>query len=224
MTIDLPKVREYLRRMPHRYLFAMLDEAVELLPKARLEQLVRRYIPQDDVAKAAHEPKPWPTLLAEVNDFAGCSRRGDYFESFHVNSRNCTEQSNGTTAWIADCNRLLDRCVARAKGKRGRAEALAAFEVLFDLIEVAASSELDIVFFADEGGLWSFGIEWQTVFEAWVCCAAEIEVDDDTFAARVANVMERFGRGEPGMTMAAAHRARQATRRARPAGRPPRKP
>lgn len=160
MTADLAKVRAYLRNMSHQHLFAMLDEAVGLLPKAKLDLLVRRHVSPEHMQKEIPTSKSRPTLRAEVSDFVERSRRGDYFESFNVNSKNCTEQSNGTTAWIADCNRLLDRCVARAKGKGGRSEALEAIESLFDIIDLAASCEIDVVFFADEGGLWSFGIDW----------------------------------------------------------------
>jgi hypothetical protein len=166
VTTDLATVRAYLRNMSRHNLFAMLDEAVGLLSKAKLDLLVRRYVSSEQLQKDA--PMVRRTLRDDVADFVERSRRGDYFESFNVNSKNCTEQSNSTTAWIADCNRLLDRCVARAKLKRGRSEALEAIESLFDIIDLAASCEVDVVFFADEGGLWSFDIDWQAVIEAWV--------------------------------------------------------
>ena len=199
-----------LQQLPGRS-FAMLDEAVGLLPKAKLDLLVRRYVSPERVEKEAPVPKSRPPLLAEVSDFIERSRRGDYFESFHVNSKNCTEQSNGTTAWIADCHRLLDRCVSRAKVKRGRVEALAAIESLFDLIDLAASGEMDVVFFADEGGLWAFGIDWKTVIEAWVTCAAHVEVENGAIEARATKVLTRFGKAGAGIgRAAAARRARSA--------------
>ena len=184
MTADLARVRSFLRKMSHQYLFAMLDEALALLPKAKLDLLVRRYVSQEPMQKEGPRSKSRRTLRAEVSDFVERSRRGDYFESFNVNSKNFTEQSNGTSAWIADCNRLLDRCVARAKVKRGRSEVLEAIESLFDVIDLAASCEMDIVFFADEGGLYSFGIDWKAVIEAWVTCAAHVEVCDGDIEAR----------------------------------------
>lgn len=210
VTTDLAKLRAYLRKMPHQYLFAMLDEAVGLLPKAKLDQLVRRYVSPAHMQKEGPESKPRPALRAEVGDFVERSRRGDYFESFRVNSKNCTEQSNGTTAWIADCNRLLDRCVARAKVKRGRSEALEAIESLFDIIDLAASCELNVVFFADEGGLWSFGIDWTAVIEAWVTCAAHVEVNDGDIEARATKVLTRFGKAGAGIGRAAAARMARA--------------
>ncbi len=208
--MDLPKVRAYLRKMRHQYIFAMLDEAVGLLPKAKLDLLVRRYVSPEHMQKSLPTSKSRPPLRAEVSDFVERSRRGDYFESFSVNSKNYTEQSNGTTAWIADCNRLLDRCVARAKVKRGRSEALEALESLFDIIDVAASCETDIVFFADEGGLWSFGIDWEAVIEAWVTCAAHVEVDDGDIEARATMVLTSFGKAGAGIGRAAAARRTRA--------------
>lgn len=208
--MDRAKLRASLRQLSHQQLYAMLDEAVGLLPKAKLELLVRRYVPVEHVQKEAKASKSKLTLLAEVSEFVERSRRGDYFESFDVNSKNCNEQSNGTSAWIADCNRLLDRCVARAKVKRGRAEALEAIESLLDVVDLAASCAMDVVFFADEGGLWSFGIDWKAVIEAWVTCAAHVEVNVGDIEARATKVLARFGKAGARIGRAAAARRAQA--------------
>ena len=90
--------------------------------------------------------------------------------------------------------------------KRGRLEALTAFESLFDVIDLAASCDMDIVFFADERGLWSFGIDWEAVIEAWAACAAHIEVDDRGIEARATKVLTRFGKAGAGIVRAAAAR------------------
>lgn len=209
MTTDLATLRAYLRKMSRHSLFAMLDEAVGLLSKAKLDLLVGRYVSSEHLQQSA--PMVRRTLRDDVADFVERSRLGDYFESFNVNSKNCTEQSNGTTAWIADCNRLLDRCVARAKVKRGRSEALNAMESLFDIIDLAASCEVDVVFFADEGGLWEFGIDWKAVIEAWVTCAAHVEVGDGEIEARATKVLTRFGKAGAGIGRAAAARIARAT-------------
>ncbi len=206
MTTDLAKVRAYLRRMSHQHLFAMLDEAVGLLPNAELDLLVRRHASPEHMQKEIPTSKSGSPLRAEVGDFVKRSRRGDYFESFSINSKNCTEQSNGTTVWIADCNRLLGRCVARAKVKGGCSEALEAIEGLFDIIDLAASCETDVVFFADEGGLWSFGIDWDAVIGAWATCAAHVEVDDCAIEERATKVLTRFGKAGAGIGRAAAAR------------------
>ena len=204
MTTDLAKVRARLRKMSHQSIFAMLDEAVGLLPKAKLDLLVRRYLSPQLMENDG--PKSRTKLMVDVTDFVERSRRGDYFEAFNVNSKSCTKQSNGTTAWIVDCNRLLDQCVARAMSKRGHSEALEAIESLFDLIDLAASCEMDVVFFADEGGLWSFDVDWRSVIEAWATCAAHVEVDDCAIDARARKVLTRFGKAGAGIGLAAAAR------------------
>jgi hypothetical protein len=204
VTTDLAQLRACLRKMSQQTLFAMLDDAVGLLPKAKLDLLVRRYISAERLQ--IEPPNSGPTLRAEVNDFVERSRRGDYFEAFNVNSKNCTEQSNGTTAWIADCNRLLDKCVARAKLKRSRSETLEAIERLLDIVDLAASCEEDVVFFADEGGLWSFDVDWKAVSKAWGTCAAHVEIDNGAIEARAMRVLTRFGKAGAGILWAAAAR------------------
>jgi hypothetical protein len=43
------------------------------------------------------------------------------------------EKSKGTRAWIAECHRLLDRCVGQVK-KGDLAEVRESIEVIFDLL------------------------------------------------------------------------------------------
>lgn len=95
-------------------------------------KLVRRYLdvkqlrPDVDVVEK--------TLLAEVRAFDAASRAGNYYESFNFNSKNCTEKSTGTRAFIAGCNRLLDRCVARASSMGNAAEIREAIEIVLGLL------------------------------------------------------------------------------------------
>jgi hypothetical protein len=105
-------------------------------------------------------------LLTDVKTFDKASRTGEYYESFMVNSRNCTAQSTGTTVWIATCNRLLDRCVADEK-KREPAELRAAFDILFGLLDCIDQCNDDVIFFADEGGAWQVGVDWTKVLPSW---------------------------------------------------------
>ncbi len=192
--IDLQELRSRLRLQKNHTIFAMLDEALELLPPARLEQLVSRYMSIDELGLRGPEPQAdTPSRLrAAVESFVATSRAGGYFETFNVNSKNCTEQSKGTTAWIGECDRLLDRCVALAGRRRGAADVFAAFELMFEVIEQAASCELDIVFFADEGGIWEFGIDWGRVGNAWLQCLSLAKVEG-TRVQRVAQTLERCG-------------------------------
>jgi len=53
-----------------------------------------------------------------VEAFDAASRAGKYYVSFNVNSKNCMESSTGTRAFIAECRRQLERCVAHATNVR----------------------------------------------------------------------------------------------------------
>ena len=98
--------------------------------------------------------------------FEKASLAGEYYESFSVNSKNYTQQSRGTSAWIAEYGRLLDRCVNDAK--KGRpAEVREAMDVLFGLLNHIDKGNDDVIFFADEGGSWQVGVDWARVLPVW---------------------------------------------------------
>ena len=84
--------------------------AIDLLPPANLAKLVSGYL---DVKQLRPDGPGKKNLLAEVRAFDTASRAGKYYESFNVNSKNFMDKSTGTRAFIADCNRLLERCVAQ---------------------------------------------------------------------------------------------------------------
>jgi hypothetical protein len=113
-AIDREKLRAAVRKLGDEYVRYMLDDAIDLLPPSKLCKIARKYLDlkrlRPDAPNAAKV-----TLIEDVRRFAKASLAGDYYASFDVNSRNCTEQSAGTSAWIATFRRLLDRCVADAK-------------------------------------------------------------------------------------------------------------
>jgi hypothetical protein len=111
-----------------------------------------------------------PGLLEDVKTFEAASLAGEYYESFGVNSKNCAVLSKATCAWISRCRRLLDRCIAEAESGN-RAQALAAFEIIFSLLRRLDSGE-EVVFFAHEAGSWQVGVDWPKVFPAWFACLA----------------------------------------------------
>lgn len=211
--IDRAKLRAVLRKLSRETIYYMLDEAIGLLPKAKLERLARRYISAEQLRPDA--PPPTRGLLAETEAFALASRRGDYFETFNVNSKNCTQKSSGTLGWIVECNRLMDRCVLLAKRRGSQAEPSAAFGILFDLLRQIDLGEIDIVFFADEAGSWQVGIDWSEVLPAWFTCFARQAVDDETYEHRVAEVLDWFGPGARAATLIGAREVRDAMRSAR---------
>jgi hypothetical protein len=100
-----------------------------------------------------------------VKLFEKASLAGEYYESFGVNSRNYTQTSAGTRAWLADYLRLLDRCVIKAK-RSNPAEVREAMDILFGLLNHIDQGH-DVIFFADEGGSWQVGVDWAKVLPVW---------------------------------------------------------
>jgi hypothetical protein len=161
--IDRAKLREAVRRLGDEYVFYMLDDAIDLLPQGKLLKLVERHI---DPSSLQPDDEAKENLLEDVKAFEKASLAGEYYESFNVNSKNCTEKSTGTRAWIADCHRLLDRCVAQEK-KGDPVEICQAFEIIFRLLDRIDECLDDIIFFADEGGSWEVGVDWNKILPSW---------------------------------------------------------
>lgn len=208
--IDRDKLRTMLRKLGHEYVFYILDDAIELLPDAKLRKIVGQYIPLERLAPD-EDSQASPGLLIAVTAFDTASRAGKYFESFRVNSQNYTKQSMGTTAWIAECRRLLDRCVADSTA--APIERRNAFDALFGLMDCINRGE-DIVFFADEGGSWQVGVDWKEILPAWFKVLAAT-AEPEEFAERVPTVLDRHYRwGREEMIAIALKIATPAQRRA----------
>jgi len=161
--IDRDKLRAAVRKMGIEYVFLMLHDAITLLPERKLRKLIAQYL-------NPHEFRPDSArkvdLLADVKAFQKASLAGEYYQAFAVNSKNYTEKSGGTLAWIADCLRLLERCLAQSK-KEDPKTVCQAFEIVFSLLSKIDEGNDDILFFADEGGSWQVGVDWEKVLPAW---------------------------------------------------------
>jgi hypothetical protein len=165
IQIDRDKLRAEVRKLGNEYVFYMLDDAIELLPLAKLHKIAKKYLDlkrlRPDAEKATR-----PSLLTDVKRFEKASLAGDYYKSFGVNSQNYTQKSAGTSAWIAEYLRLLDRCVINAK-KSNPAEVRQAMDILFGLLNHIDECHDDVIFFADEGGSWQVGVDWAKVLPVW---------------------------------------------------------
>jgi hypothetical protein len=165
IQIDRDKLRAAVRKLKSEYLFYMLDDAIELLPPAKLHKVAKKYLDVERLRPDA-EPAAKPGLLTDVKRFEKASLAGEYYESFDVNSKNSTQNSAGTSAWIAEYHRLLDRCVTNAK-QGNPAEVREAMDVLFSLLDHIDECLDDVIFFADEGGSWQVGVDWPEVLPTW---------------------------------------------------------
>jgi hypothetical protein len=165
-TVDAEKLRSALRRLTRRDLLVVLDRALVHVPKPRIHNVVEGFIVQGQLVVTTRERT---RLLDKVKAFDDASRRGEYYESFGVNSKNFMEKSEGTEEWIAECDRLLaDVLEFAANGKPN--EVRRAFELIFALLRRIDEGDDDIVFFADEGGSWQVGVDWSKVLPAYFRC------------------------------------------------------
>ena len=160
--IDRNKLRAAIRRMGSEHIFYMLDDAITLLSETKLRRLIKNYLNPAELCPDGAEKG----LLGDVKAFQEASLSGRYYKALAVNSKNYTEKSSGTLAWIADCRRLLDRCAARTT-KQDVAKVRKAFQIIFGLLDHIDECEDDVIFFADEGGLWEIGIDWEKILSAW---------------------------------------------------------
>jgi hypothetical protein len=178
--LDLQQIRRAIRGSGNETIFFLLDDALSLLPTAKLRQLLAQYMKPEQLAS---EGVVKHNLLAEVQAFQKACLAGEYYEAFDVNSKNCTQSSLVTLAWIADFRRLLFCCVAQSK-KHNVANVRRAFDILFDLLDRFDDADDRMVFFADEGGSWMVGIDWKQVLPA---CPAEYARRIETFVGRYCN-------------------------------------
>jgi hypothetical protein len=188
IQIDREKLRAQVRKLGSEYVFYMLDDAIDLLPPAKLHKIVKKYLDPERLRPDA-EKAPKPNLLTDVKRFEKASLAGEYYESFDVNSKNYMRKSGGTSAWIAECRRLLDRCVTNAK-KGNPTEVREAMDILFGLLTRIDEGNEDVLFFADEGGSWQVGVDWAKVLPAWFKVLSATATPEE-FAGRIISVLSR---------------------------------
>ena len=187
--IDINKLHSAIRKMSNDQVFFMLEESLEMLSQTRLNQLVKQYLNLDQLRPDA---KAAGSLLKDVTAFEKASLKGTYYEDFMVNSKNYMEMSKGTRSWIAECNRLLDRCVvATTKGKADPLDIQEAFDIIFGLLDHIDECHDDVIFFADEGGSWQVGVDWKKVLAGYFTCLSTTS-EPDEYAHRVIEVIEAY--------------------------------
>jgi len=194
IQIDRDKLRAEARKLGNECVFLMLDDAIELLPLSKLHKIAKKYLDlkrlRPDAEKATR-----PSLFTDVELFEKASLAGEYYESFGVSSQNYTQKSAGTSAWIAEYLRLLDRCVVNIK-KGNPAEVREAMDVLFGLLNHIDKGHDDVIFFADEGGSWQVGVDWTRVLPAWFKVLSAT-AEPDEYAERITALLSchyRYGR------------------------------
>lgn len=187
-AIDRAKLRAAVRRLGPEYVYCMLDDAIDLLPPARLRRIAGKYLDLERLRPDAGS-EAVASLGAVVKAFDRASRAGEYYESFMVDSRNCSLKSTGTIAWIAEFHRLLDRCLAEAKG-RPLGEVRESFDLLLGLLDYIDECHDDVIFFADEAGSWQVGVAWERVLPAWFVVLSATAGPEE-YAQRIVRLLDQ---------------------------------
>lgn len=112
------------------------------------------------------------SLRDEVRTFHDACLRGDYYDSVEVNSKNHMDTSKGTDAFMAEFERLIEKCI-RASAKGPLSPVREAFELLLALLRRLDRDPEGVVFFADEGGSWQVGVDWRAALTAYFRCLAD---------------------------------------------------
>jgi hypothetical protein len=187
-ALDRDRVRAAVRTLPTEYVRYMLIDAIDLLPPAKLYAVAQKYLDLRALRLDRKKTKK-ASLLADVKAFEKASLVGELYDSFDVNSKNFMEQSRGTTHWIAECRRVLDRSVTHAQMEEP-ATVCQAFGIIFGLLDRLDQGRDEVVFFADEAGAWQVGIDWRTVLPAWFKVLSATAQPEE-YGQRIARVLER---------------------------------
>ena len=208
-ALDLEKLRVALHRMSRDQLLIVAERAADLVPRAKLSTLVGDLVPLKTLGKTKTGTA---SLLDEVNEFRAASLRGEYYDSFDVNSKNYMEKSRGTETFIAEFARVLTRCV-RAAAKGPLTQVREAFDLLFGLVRRVDDSPDEVIFFADEGGSYELGIDWRSVLSAYFRCLAKTASAEE-FSREVDSVISDFAKYDRPRHLAAARRVASAEQKA----------
>lgn len=185
------------------------ERAAGLVPRAKLKVLLGDRVRFEDLMGNESDR---PSLLGEVRKFHAAALRGDYYQSFDVNSRSFREKSKGTETFIAEFDRLLRDCT-RAAARDPRAPAREAFELLFGLLHHIDECHDDVIFFGDEAGSWQVGVDWSSVLPGYSRCLAD-GTSPEEYARGVDRAISSFADHERPRHLATARSVASAEQRA----------
>ena len=176
MPIDISLLRKSLRtQLEIEDLLNFLDRAIDLIPQERLPELIEGFF---DPKLLSVDQLSEQALLDAVIDFHTDSLGGLYYEDFAVNSKNFMELSRGTINWIAEHQRLMNRCLQETSQENPQ-QIRQAFDLLFNLLDEIDECRDDIIFFADEAGAWQVGVEWDAVLPCYFKVLAAVAQPSD---------------------------------------------
>lgn len=127
------------------------------------------------------------TLLKEVEKFDRDSRKGAYYESFDMNSKNYSHIPEETEEWFEKLGDLLSDA-ARLSKQGEHAVAVKCFRILYILAELMESGE-EIVF-AHEYGMWMLSVDEEPLIATYLASLAAISTPEE-YAASVLPLVRR---------------------------------
>lgn len=193
-SVNLEKAWTVLCRLDRADLLLLLARALKSAKPVHLESIFTDYACPDEVGDLEkQEVKP---LIEATRDFTEAAMRGEFYEEFVVNWRNSTQKSDRTHEFEARLQLLLDRCLEAVEAG-APVEVVTSYELIFDLLRAIEKWDRDIVFFADEGGVWQFSINWRRVLPGYLRCLAKVTGAAE-FGRRASAVIEEFGQAERG--------------------------
>jgi len=196
-AVDLRKLRRSLGQLTRGELLIVAQRATKMVPEGALPSLLGGLLELQPGLALAQGPA---ALLEEVESFRAESIGGEFYVGFDVNSRNCREQSRGTDEFIAEFDCLVAKCVREAEAEPCQA-VTQAFEVLFSVLRAIDEGNDDVLFFADEGGSWSVGVDWRKVLPAYFLCLAQTASAEE-YALCVNRLISEFAEHDRGRHMA----------------------
>lgn len=188
--IDFTAVRTELRALNRGSLLIIAERALELMPAAQLSTLLGDFVRlKARTAGAGNAPV---SLLDEVRAFYRAAMAGKYYEAVAINNQGRQIQSESTDAFIADFGRLL-RDFVRASDNLVDSTATVGFELLFGLLRHIDEGNDNVLFFADDDGISTIGINWRTTLPAYISSLARTSLPDE-FGHTVDATIEDFAR------------------------------
>jgi len=187
--VNHEKSWQVLRRLEREDLLVLFARTLRFVPVTCLEQIFGDHAHPQEIGDTQRAERP--SLVEAVRKFVEAAMAGAFYEDFRVNSHNYTDHSAGTQTFEAELDLLFDRCVEEASGTQP-AEVVTAYELLLELLrEIDRFERDDIVFFADEGGVWQFSLNWRRILPPYIACLVKV-TEREKFERLTESVIEEF--------------------------------
>lgn len=185
-TINDEKAWHLLRRLNRGDLLVLLGRALRHLEPADLESIFGDHAQPHELGDT--ETQKRKSLLEATREFTEAALSGEFYEDFTPNWRNSSNTPDKSHEIEARLALLFDRCVEES-ATGDPADVCASYELILDLLQEIDKFEKDIVFFADEGGVWQFGISWRRVLPPYFHSLAKT-VEPQEYARRAKAVVD----------------------------------